>query len=110
MPKFDCLGNGAGLYSPPSQASAVINQSQLSPAVRRNAYANSADIGYRSERRKEFLRNITASRRSCSTNNIIVVEEAGFRGWRLKASCPGGTTLFVKVDLNGEASEIDVQE
>jgi hypothetical protein len=47
-----CLDCGAGLYSPPSQASPVINQSQFSPAVRRGAYANSADIDYWSERRK----------------------------------------------------------
>jgi hypothetical protein len=49
-------------------------------------------------------------RTGCTTSNIIVVDEGTFRGWRLKARCSGGSTLMVKVDLNGEASEIDVQE
>jgi hypothetical protein len=49
-------------------------------------------------------------RTGCTTSNITVVDEAGFRGWRLKAKCAGGYTLIIKVDLNGQASEIDVQE
>jgi len=49
-------------------------------------------------------------RKGCSTTNIMVLDDGGFRGWRLKAKCSGGATLIVKVDLNGEASEIDVQE
>lgn len=42
--KIDCVDYGVGLYSPPSQASAVINQSQFSPTVRSGAYASSATI------------------------------------------------------------------
>ena len=49
-------------------------------------------------------------RTGCTTSNIAVLDEGTFRGWRLKARCAGGSTLIVKVDLNGEASEIDVQE
>ena len=49
-------------------------------------------------------------RKGCATNNILVVDEGDFRGWRVKARCAGGSTLIVKVDLNGEAAEIDVQE
>src|SRR5215470_876683 len=53
IPKIYCLGYDTGLYSQPSQASAVVNQSQFPTTARRGAYANSADIGSRSERRKE---------------------------------------------------------
>ena len=49
-------------------------------------------------------------RKGCSTNNIAVVDEGDFKGWRLKARCAGGAALIVRVDLNREASEIDVQE
>lgn len=52
----------------------------------------------------------TVGRMGCATSNVIVVDEAGFRGWRLKARCSGGTTLMVKIDLNGEVSEVDVLE
>jgi hypothetical protein len=49
-------------------------------------------------------------RTGCVTSNIIVVDDGTFRGWRLKMTCSGGSTLMIKVDLNGEASEIDIQE
>jgi hypothetical protein len=61
----------------------------------------------------EAIKNRAAravGRTGCTTSNIMVVDEGSFRGWRLKAKCAGGLTLMVKVDLNGEASEIDVQE
>jgi hypothetical protein len=51
----------------------------------------------------------SVGRTRCTTSNIMVLNEEGFRGWRLKARCAGGDTLTVKVDLNGEAAEIDVQ-
>ena len=61
----------------------------------------------------EDIRNRAAKavgRTGCATSNIMVLDESGFRGWRLKARCAGGSTLIVKIDLNGEASEIDVME
>jgi hypothetical protein len=61
----------------------------------------------------EVIKNRAATavgRKGCNTNNITVVDEDGFRGWRLKARCAGGVTIIVRVDLNGQASEIDVQE
>ena len=75
------------------------------------------EIGVSTLRMADFdfveIRNRAAKavgRESCTTKNITAVDEAGFRGWLLKARCPGGVTLIVKVDLNGEAAEIDVQE
>jgi len=38
--QIDCFDSGEELYSTPSQASAVINRSQFSPAVRNDAYAS----------------------------------------------------------------------
>lgn len=61
MPMIDCRGYGAGVYSPPIYAPPVINQSQVSPAVRRGAYSNSADIDIPSERPRRSSLNITVS-------------------------------------------------
>jgi hypothetical protein len=86
---IDCADYGAGLYSPPSQASAVINQSQFSLAVRRDAYASSADVDSWSERRKKFLDRYCEhlvcvryrydeQRRKRGATVEIIVEESGW--------------------------------
>src|SRR5262245_39594764 len=50
---IDCVDYEEGLYSPPSQTRTVLNQSQVSPTVRRDSHASSANIATRSERRTE---------------------------------------------------------
>jgi hypothetical protein len=47
-------------------------------------------------------------RRSCTTNNISSHDDGDFKGWRLKARCMGGDTIYVYVDLNGDISSVDV--
>jgi hypothetical protein len=75
------------------------------------------DVGAPNLRMLEFdfeaIKNRAAkavARVSCSTSNIVVLDESGFRGWLLKARCSGGVTLMVKIDLNGEPAEIEVRE
>lgn len=48
-------------------------------------------------------------RKGCSTNNISPHDDGQFKGWRLKARCAGGDTIFVYVDLNGDIASVDVQ-
>lgn len=48
-------------------------------------------------------------RKGCSTNNISPHDDGDFKGWRLKARCSGGDTIFVFVDLNGDIASVDVQ-
>lgn len=83
----------------------------------RSATLTAQQIGASALRIEQFefedIKNRAAKavgRTGCTTSNIMVLDEGSFRGWRLKAKCAGGSTLIVKVDLNGQASEIDVQE
>ncbi|MBR1278992.1 hypothetical protein [Bradyrhizobium sp. AUGA SZCCT0283] len=85
--------------------------------VGRSPTLTAQDIGASVFRVAEFefedIKNRAAramGRTGCATSNIMLLDEGSFRGWRLKAKCAGGSTLIVKVDLNGEAFEIDVQE
>jgi hypothetical protein len=48
-------------------------------------------------------------RRGCSTSNISPHDDGAFTGWRLKARCAGGDTIYVYVDLNGDIASVDVQ-
>ena len=48
-------------------------------------------------------------RKGCSTNNISPHDDGDFKGWRLKARCNGGDTIYVYVDLNGDIASVDVQ-
>jgi len=48
-------------------------------------------------------------RKGCSTNNISPHDDGDFKGWRLKARCSGGDTIYVFVDLNGDIASVDVQ-
>ncbi len=48
-------------------------------------------------------------RKGCSTNNISSHDDGDFKGWRLKARCSGGDTIYVFVDLNGDIASVDVQ-
>jgi hypothetical protein len=48
-------------------------------------------------------------RKGCATNNISPHDDGEFKGWRLKARCLGGDTIYVYVDLNGEIASVDVQ-
>lgn len=89
----------------------------IASGIGRSATLTAQQIGASALRIEEFefedIKNRAAKavgRTGCNTSNIIVVDEGSFRGWRLKAKCAGGATLIVKIDLNGEASEIDVQE
>jgi|GEM_PF-3402047 hypothetical protein len=92
-------------------------RSAISSGTGRSATLTAQQIGASAFRIAEFefedIKNRAAKavgRTGCATSNITVLDEGSFRGWRLKAKCAGGSTLIVKVDLNGEASEIDVQE
>ena len=92
-------------------------RSAISSGTGRSATLTAQQIGASAFRIAEFdfedIKNRAAKavgRTGCATSNIAVLDEGTFRGWRLKAKCAGGSTLIVKVDLNGEASEIDVQE
>lgn len=48
-------------------------------------------------------------RKGCSTNNISPHDDGDFKGWRLKARCNGGDTIYIFVDLNGDIASVDVQ-
>lgn len=48
-------------------------------------------------------------RKGCTTNNISPHDDGEFKGWRLKARCAGGDTIYVYVDLNGDIASVDVQ-
>jgi hypothetical protein len=48
-------------------------------------------------------------RKGCTTNNISPHDDGDFKGWRLKARCNGGDTIYVYVDLNGDIASVDVQ-
>jgi len=48
-------------------------------------------------------------RKGCSTNNISPHDDGEFKGWRLKARCSGGDTIYVYVDINGDIASVDVQ-
>jgi hypothetical protein len=48
-------------------------------------------------------------RKGCSTNNISPHDDGEFKGWRLKARCAGGDTIYVYVDINGDIASVDVQ-
>lgn len=92
-------------------------RSAISSGTGRSATLTAQQIGASAFRIAEFefedIKNRAAravGRTGCTTSNIMVLDEGSFRGWRLKAKCAGGSTLIVKVDLNGEASEIDLQE
>jgi hypothetical protein len=92
-------------------------RSAISSGTGRSATLTAQQIGASAFRIAEFefedIKSRAAKavgRTGCTTSNITVLDEGSFRGWRLKAKCAGGSTLIVKVDLNGEASEIDVQE
>jgi hypothetical protein len=92
-------------------------RSAIAEGTRRSPALTAQQIGASAFRTSEFnfeeIRNRAAKavgRTGCTTSNIMALDEGGFRGWRVKAKCSGGSTLIIKVDLNGEASEIDVQE
>jgi hypothetical protein len=92
-------------------------RSAIARGTGRSPTLTAQEIGASNFRIAEFdfeaIKNRAAKavrRTGCTTSNIMVVDEGSFRGWRIKAKCAGGLTLMVKVDLNGEASEIDVQE
>ena len=92
-------------------------RSAISSGTGRSATLTAQQIGASAFRVAEFefedIKNLAAKavgRTGCTTSNIMVLDEGSFRGWRLKAKCAGGSTLIVKVDLNGEASEIDIHE
>ena len=60
----------------------------------------------------EKIKNDGASavgRKGCSTINISPHDDGSFKGWRLKARCTGGDTIFIYVDLNGDIASVDVQ-
>ena len=60
----------------------------------------------------EKIKNDGASavgRKGCSTINISPHDDGSFKGWRLKAHCTGGDTIFIYVDLNGDIASVDVQ-
>ena len=60
----------------------------------------------------EKIKNDGASavgRMGCSTINISPHDDGSFKGWRLKARCTGGDTIFIYVDLNGDIASVDVQ-
>ncbi len=48
-------------------------------------------------------------RKGCATNNISPHDDGEFKGWRLKAKCAGGDTIYVYVDINGDIASVDVQ-
>jgi len=48
-------------------------------------------------------------RKGCATNNISSHDDGRFKGWRLKARCMGGDTIYIYVDLNGDIASVDVQ-
>lgn len=48
-------------------------------------------------------------RKGCSTSNISPHDDGDFKGWRLKARCAGGDTIYVYVDINGDIASVDVQ-
>ena len=48
-------------------------------------------------------------RKGCLTNNISAHDDGDFKGWRLKARCKDGDTIYVYVDLNGDIASVDVQ-
>jgi len=48
-------------------------------------------------------------RKGCATNNISSHDDGEFKGWRLKARCMGGDTIYIYVDLNGDIASVDVQ-
>ena len=48
-------------------------------------------------------------RKGCSTSNISSHDDGQFKGWRLKARCAGGDTIYVYVDINGDIASVDVQ-
>jgi hypothetical protein len=82
--------------------SATLTAQQIGASALRIAKFEFEDIKNRAAK--------AVGRTGCTTSNIMALDEGSFRGWRLKAKCAGSATLIVKVDLNGEASEIDVQE
>ncbi len=49
------------------------------------------------------------NRKGCATNNISPHDDGEFKGWRLKAKCAGGDTIYVYVDINGDIASVDVQ-
>jgi hypothetical protein len=51
----------------------------------------------------------TVGRKGCTTNNISPHDDGAFKGWRLKARCMGGDTIYIYVDLNGDIASVDVQ-
>lgn len=48
-------------------------------------------------------------RKGCATNNISPHDDGEFKGWRLKARCMSGDTIYIYVDLNGDIASVDVQ-
>src|SRR5262245_37446198 len=66
--QIDCFDSGEELYSTPSQASAVINRSQFSPAVRNGAYASWATIAPRSDAKQVSYDSLSMARASGHPN------------------------------------------
>ena len=99
-------GRLLALFDPIARQQAVAIQRTATPAAVHGVQLSVAHYDW------EKIKNDGAravARKGCATNNISAHDDGDFKGWRLKARCNGGDTIYIYVDLNGDIASVDVQ-